>query len=241
MRRRITFGTIGLITISAIVIVGCSKDDELEMYKELDVTSNTPITRSTSMDGFEINSGGYDTSYKNVPKNENECMLNAMIQIAVDNRIPIKYETCDSKGNPKIVNKTIGQNYPASSAYEYVKSIAKCYQQSTYDSNGNETTGYYNGGAMVPSVAAQVGKRTGILCGETITFSSYEALYDHISSARWKNEHGKGTYIINNNNDRHASICTGVKDGNIKIKSAEFGSGRFSEENNGNDSFVLIY
>lgn len=241
MKKEITFVTVGLITLSTVAIVGCSKDDELEVYDNLDVTKKTPLTRSTAMDGFEINSGGYDTSYKDVPKNEDECMLNAMIQIAVDKKIPIKCETYDNNGQLHMVNRTINQDYPASKAYDYVKRIAGCYTQSTYDSNGDETTEYYRGGAMTPSVAAQVGKRTGILSGEMMTFSSYEALYRHISSSEWKKEHGNGTYIINNNNDRHASICTGVKNDHINIKSAEFGSGRFNEGRNGSDSFVLIF
>lgn len=111
------------------------------------------------------------------------------------------------------------------------------------DENGNidETYVPYTGGAMKPSLAAEVGKQSGILSGETLYFGSYEDMLSHLSSTEWSSKHPGGTYIICSHLDNHASICTGVKNGVISIKSAQNGREKMDPTKHNYVGFTIVY
>lgn len=51
--KRILFPSLAMLAIATVTVVGCNKDDELEEYDtNLDISHNTPTTRSVAEDGF---------------------------------------------------------------------------------------------------------------------------------------------------------------------------------------------
>ena len=74
-----------MLAIVAIIVVSCNENEELDDFYSLDVTSRTPITKSSMADyepGASQTIGGSTTSPYTVPENEDECMLYAIISIA---------------------------------------------------------------------------------------------------------------------------------------------------------------
>jgi hypothetical protein len=215
-----------LIAAGCIFFVGCDKDsDPLDESSDLDANHMVQLsTRSAPQDIIQNN-----FSFKVVPKEENECMLNAMLQIAVDKHL-------------KVFGKYISSDNPASSAYAEVKEYAMNYVKT--DENGNRVPGYkqYEGGEMLPSLAAETGKKSGILSGNTLHFDSYEKMQETISSEQWRNNHPDGTYIINSESEKHSSICTGfTKDGTVKTKSAQYGYNKMDPTKNNYTGFTIVY
>lgn len=221
-----------LIAAGCIFFVGCDKDsDPLDESSDLDANHMVQLsTRSAPQDIIQNNGPKIDPN-KVVPKEENECMLNAMLQIAVDK-------------HKKVLGSYIGERYPAECAYNDVKERAMNYVKT--DENGNRVPGYeqYKGGDMLPSLAAVIGKQCGILSGNTLHFESYEKMQETISSERWRNNHPDGTYIISSESEKHASICTGfTKDGTVTIKSAEHNNKSTSMDPTKNNytGFTIVY
>ena len=214
---------------SSILIVGCSEDTDLFETADLDVNQTVPLaTRSNPQDIYTGNQPQKE-SYLNVPKEEGECMLNAIIQIAVDK-------------NKKVFGHSISERYPASYAYEVVKECAMDYVK--MDSNGNPDPTYvpYTGGAMTPSLAAEVGRKSGILSGQVLYFESYTAMQEHLNAYAWKSAHPAGTYIINSDGEQHASICTEIREnGDIRIKSAQYGTSTMNPKNENYKGFSIIF
>ena len=198
--------------IIASVSTSCGNDSELfiEDSSSLDINLCVPLTRSSPQ---EINDGHNPYSYRNVPYNENECMLNAIIQIAV-------------KKGKRVFNNRINSTYTAASAYKAVRDYAMDYFPE--DDPNYEA---YKGGPMTASLAAICGKASGILEGNTILFDSYTSLHTHISNSEWKEKHENGTYIVSSVADEHASVCNGVNNKNeIEIYSAQYKSGKIDPE-----------
>jgi hypothetical protein len=219
-----------LIAAGCIFFVGCDKDsDPLDESSDLDANHMVRLsTRNAPIDIITNNSPQVDPN-KVVPKEENECMLNAMLQIAVDK-------------NMKVYGKSINGGHSASSAYAEVKEHAMNYIET--DENGNRDPNYeqYEGGAMVPSLAAKIGKESGILSGNTLPFNSYEEMQAYVSSPEWRSNHPDGTYIISSEGQEHASICTGFdKKGNVKIKSAQDGSSTMKSGKKEYTGFTVVY
>ena len=215
-----------LIAAGCIFFVGCDKDsDPLDESSNLDANHMVRLsTRSAPFDLVQNNS-----NYKTVPKEENECMLNAMLQIAIDKHL-------------KVFGTYISSENPAEKAYNKVKNCAMNYVKT--DENGNRVPGYeqYKGGDMLPSLAAVIGKQCGILSGNTLHFESYEKMQETISSEQWRNNHPDGTYIISSEGQKHASICTGFdKKGNVKIKSAQDGPDTMKSGNKEYTGFTVVY
>lgn len=192
----------------------------------LDVNQTVPLfKRNSQFDIIQNNS-----NYRDVPKEKDECMLNAMLQIAVDQR-------------KKVFGKTISSEYSAAEAYEKVKKCAMDYVKTDASGNSDPTYVPYTGGAMLPSLAAEIGKQSGILEGGIMHFESYEDMKAFLSTEEWREKHSDGSYIINSESERHASICTGIaKDGNIKIKSAENRGGSTMNPNKVDyTGFTVVY
>ena len=220
---------LSLIAASCIFFVGCDNNsDPFDESNDLD--ANHMVRLSTRSAPFDIVTGTPVDPNFVVPKEEDECMLNAMLQIAVDKKM-------------NVYGKPINGNRPASSAYAEVKQHAMDYIKK--DKQGNPVPGYerYKGGEMVPSLAAEIGKESGILTSETtLHFKSYEEMQAYISSSEWRNNHKDGTYIINSEGQKHASICTGFdKKGNVKIKSAEDGLKTMHSGNKEYTGFTVVY
>lgn len=242
MKQRIIIASLGMLAISAITFVSCSKDDELDGFNSLDISDRTPTTRS-SMSDFEP---ARQPSPYEVPQNENECMLYAIISIAASKRIPITYVTSDGHGGYQTKTKKIGQDgFTATDAYNYVKGLATGQSWTPCDVYGNpipDAEPYnYTGGAMAPSVARSIGEKSGILKGTTMYFNTYEELQAYISTPSFKKDHPSGTYIINSDSAGHAVIGKGVDNkGNVKYSDANHGSSKYkdSEKNGG---WTLIF
>ena len=233
------FASMGMLAISAITVISCSKDEEFDDQYNLSVEFRTPKTRSSS-NGVETESSG--NGYQKVPTYENECMLWSILSIAVNKGATLTF----ADFNGSTTYKKIGNHYSASTAYRDVKALAIGQQWYEEDENGNTVTKTYQGGAMPPSIAANISKSAGIMEGVTVNFETYDQLYNFITNPSWANKHPAGTYIISNNKERHASVCNGVTDkGNIKLQenydSSTPQSTRYSNKRNGNDGFVLIY
>ena len=189
--RKSILASMGVLAMVAVTVIGCSKDEEWEDQYNLDVEYRTPTTRS-SANGIEIGSSGpglYD-----IPQYENECMLYAIVNIAKMNRIPIN----QTNGRDP---RTIGtDNYSAASAYENLRRRATGQSWTPCDVYGKPIEGeesyQYTGGAMAPSVAASIGRDSGILKGGIMYFSSYDEMYAVISSVSFQSEHPNGTYYF---------------------------------------------
>ncbi|WP_130894191.1 hypothetical protein [Paraprevotella xylaniphila] len=223
-----------IVAASVTFMVGCNDDsDFFDEPAGLDVNQTVPLFKRNSQ--FDITTGNQlPPSTFDVPKEEDECMLNAILQIAVDKK-------------KKVFGRTIGRDaqgniYTAAQAYAEVKKFAMEYKK--VDGNGNVDANYqpYTGGAMKPSLAAEIGRQSGILKGEILSFDSYEEMQAHVSTSEWKKAHPGGTYIINSNSEQHASICTGVnKNGIISIKSAENGRSKMNPDKYDYTGFSIIY
>lgn len=128
MKKKIFLASLAMLAIVAIIVVSCNENEELDDFYSLDVTSRTPITKSSMADyepGASQTIGGSTTSPYTVPENEDECMLYAIISIAASRHIPITYRESDGSGGYKKSTKTIGRNgFTATQAYNYVKSMA---------------------------------------------------------------------------------------------------------------------
>lgn len=94
MKKKIFLASLAMLAIVAIIVVSCNENEELDDFYSLDVTSRTPITKSSMADyepGASQTIGGSTTSPYTVPENEDECMLYAIISIAASRHIPITY------------------------------------------------------------------------------------------------------------------------------------------------------
>ncbi|MDO4172941.1 MAG: hypothetical protein Q4D28_09600, partial [Prevotellaceae bacterium] len=180
------------------------------------------------------------------PQNENECMLHAIISIAVSKHIPIKYVTLDSNGNEQSITKEIGKGgFTATDAYNYVKGLATGHSWTPCDDYGkpiiNSTPYIYTGGEMAPSVAKAIGQKSGILKGGIEHFDTYEKLQEYINTASFKQEHPNGTYIINSSSGKHATVGKGVdNNGNIRYSDAEHYSSKYKDSER-TGSWTLIF
>lgn len=238
MRKILFLASIGMLSIGAITMVGCSKNDELdELDYNLDVSSMAPMTRSSSIDfesGATQTLGGSSTSPYEVPIYENECMLWAILTIAKNNHLPITMS--DGK-----TTKYIGSGYTAEQAYNYVKGLATSRTYPTCDVKGKPIDGAspysYGGGEMPPSIAQSIGQQSGILKGGSIYFSSYSDLQMYIQNCDLKS----GTYIICSDTGKHAAVGKGTdKKGNIRYSDADHNSSKYKESEQGG-GWTLIY
>lgn len=187
--------------VATVYMASCESDPFMEDFSSLDINSCVPLTRSSPQ---EINNS---FSYRNIPKDTSECMLNAITRIALFNGKPV-------------FNKYIHPGYTASDAYYALRDSAIHYSQ---DKTKYEIS--YNGGAMMPSLGAEVGKKSGILNGTILRFSNYDELYRYLSNPEWKYDR-KSIISCTYNGNSHASVCQGVKDDYIKIYSAQNGNDR---------------
>lgn len=95
---------------------------------------------------------------------------------------------------------------------------------------------------MTPSLAAEVGRKSGILSGQVLYFESYTAMQEHIVTSAWQDAHPAGTYIINSDGEQHASICSEIRDnGDIRIKSAQYGTSTMNPKNENYKGFSIIF
>ena len=249
MKKKIFLASLAMLAIVAIIVVSCNENEELDDFYSLDVTSRTPITKSSMADyepGASQTIGGSTTSPYTVPENEDECMLYAIISIAASRHIPITYRESDGSGGYKKSTKTIGRNgFTATQAYNYVKSMATGQDWTPCDVDGNPIEGAetynYTGGAMAPSVARSIGEKSGILQGTQMHFNSYNELKTYISTAEFKNNHPSGSYIISSDSGEHAVIGKGVdRKGNIIYSDAKNSRSKFKDsEKTGSWTFIF--
>ena len=150
--------------IVASVSTSCGNDSDLFMEdpNSLDINFHVPLTRSSPQE--LINS----TSYKEVPVEANECMLNALLKIAVINGIPV-------------YQRYINSTYTAKQAYYAVRDSAIKYSQ-----NSSLYEKPYGGGAMTPKLGAEVGEKSNILHGNLIKISNFNELYRLLSNPEWQ-------------------------------------------------------
>lgn len=233
--KKFTLLATSIIPIMAIVVVSCEKDDELNEFNyDLDVNSNVTLTKSVQSPPYETGAtqtlGGTDKY--SIPIYEDECMMYAMISIAKQKKSTITYLEQNSMGGYKEKHGKIG-NVSASVIYEGVKNVASVGEWSPYDNKGNVTpvdqTNHYSGGEMLPSMACEVGKKSGILDGKQIYFSSYEEMENYIKNPTFQINHPAGTYIICSDSEAHATIGKGIdRNGNIKYSDATHSNSKYS-------------
>lgn len=239
MKKKFIMFAIGFFAIATITtIVSCNKDCDYDNFYGLDINDNTPLTRNTA---FEISPPQNDTA-RNVPVMKDECMLYAIVKIAVNNKL--KFQAPSAKTG-EWAERTVGNGYSAATAYNDVKSIATQNTWPVCDVNGNPIAGEkkqsYMGGAMPLSIGAAVGKQTGILKGGIIHFDSYDQVISYISSSQWKGEHSNGSYLISNDSAKHVGICNGVsKKGNLRYSDSD-GANNYTKKKNGSDAWTVIY
>lgn len=83
---------------------------------------------------------------------------------------------------------------------------------------------------------------SGILSGQVLYFESYTAMQEHLNAYAWKSAHPAGTYIINSDGEQHASICTEIREnGDIRIKSAQYGTSTMNPKNENYKGFSIIF
>ncbi len=242
MKKKFIMFATGIFAIATITtIVSCNKDSDYDSFCGLDINDNTPLTRSIAN---ETGSGIEDSS-KVIPINKDECMLYAIVRMAERNNIPIKVKE-NKDGQLVESEKKIGPNYYASSAYEYIKSIATQNTWPVCDVNGNPIAGEnpqsYSGGAMPLSIGAAVAQQAGILSGTIMHFDSYDEVISFINTPQWKYEHPDGSYLISNDSEKHVGICDGVSSGgNLKYIDANAGDHKYTKKKNGNDEWTVIF
>ena len=241
-----TFAAVAAI-VAASSFISCSSDAESDdYYYNLDVTSRTPTTRSLNTEiegcGATQTFGNQPPSNKTIPTYNGECMLWSILNVALEKKTEVPY--INNQG--KTEYRKIGNNYPASDAYDYVKGLALGQQWYEQGDNGQSICNTYQGGAMPISIAADIAGKSGIMEGITVQFDTYDELYKYITNPSWSEKHPAGTYIINNNTKNHASVCIGTtKGGDVRLKtnpaSADNQDKRYSSEKNGEDGYVLMY
>jgi len=239
MKKKLIMASIGMLAISVTTIISCGKDEDFDESCELDVEFRTPITKSSQIDSeFETSAtqtiGNQTNNKYAIPKNEDECMLYAILSIAKKNNIPITIIELDKKTGEFIKKTgTIGRTFTGAQAYEGVKNYATSQEWPQCDVEGrvhpNSISYKYNGGTMAPSVAKSIGKQSGILQGAIMHFDSYEALNTCMLNPDFNAKHPKGTYIICNEN--HAAVCNGVdRNGNIKYTDANNDNAKYRKD-----------
>lgn len=81
MKKGLILASMGMLAISTITVVGCSKDEELDNFYNLDVEFRTPMTRSAQMDwegGDPNKQRAYENKqYTSLP---NCCGLTTMVE-----------------------------------------------------------------------------------------------------------------------------------------------------------------
>lgn len=230
-----------MIAISVVTIVGCNKDEVFDDYYEnLDVSNNTPLTRSGSMDYEGNGQSYYNNNAYTPPTYDNECVLWSLITIAVNKGS--KINVVNNKNN-SVSTKKISRSYTATNAYNYVKSLAI---GQTWTSEEDGLVHTYVGGAMPNSIAANIAKQSGILEGIEQKFNSYEDLYAFITNPTWSKAHPDGTYLISNMTIGHTTVCNGCnKNGSIKLEINNNSSANqesvYSKEKNATNVYCLIY
>ena len=241
MKKNVVYASMGMLVISAFTVVSCSEDEELDDFYNLDISSRTPITKSTQADwesGASQTIGG--TNPYAIPVNENECMLYALIKIASSQKIKINYVNNDGKEE----HKEIGGKFSAEKAYNYVKSLATSQEWDPCDVYGNPIPDgdkyRYQGGAMAPSVAVEIGRESGILNGGYIHFSTFDDMQAHISSPEFQKDHPDGTYIICSEGSAHAAVGGLNRKGNVTYTDANNSSSTYKDSEK-NGSWTLIF
>lgn len=247
MKKMLIWVSMGILAISVITAVGCSKDEEVDDFYNLDVEFRIPMTRSAQMDwedgGASQTIGGSNIPYNTVPTYDNECMLWAIVNIALtkgQGTVTIKGDNGENK------KMKISTSYTASNYYDYVKGIAIGQDYSVLGDNGESVNKTYQGGAMPSSIGIETARQAGIMEGVVRRFFSYNELYNYITDPIWKANHPDGTYMISNVTKQHASVCTGTsKSGNIKLKvnySSDAPQDRkYTSKDNANDEYELMY
>lgn len=232
------------MTANTIFLGSCSQEDDYyddEMY----TLAEPMITRNGQIETQAFQTYGTSNSLYNVPQNKSECMLYAIISIATKKGIPITYQIPDGQGGYTQTIKKIGkEGFSASDAYAQVKLMATSKSWVPCDVYGNpipnEEPYRYTEGEMAPSIAATIGKQSGILKGHILYFESYKALQTYMSTDSFNIQHPSGTYIINSTSGRHATVGRGVdKNGNVKYYDAEY-TGKYKPEQQ-IGSWTLIY
>lgn len=241
---------IAMVTLLALTTVSCTKEDQFDdFYNDLSVDNNVPLTKSAeSPEGDGQHLGGGDTD--EVPQLENECFLNAMVTMAKRRQISVTIIDTDDNGNVRTKSYPFGGRYSPAFIYDKVRTMA---MSGTYavcdtngaqmsDSNGNPMTETYSGGAMTATMAAEVGKRAGILKGERRSCIPFNELVQLLKDSSWKSEHPNGSYLIGDQTGEHAYICNGVtSSGAIKVYSAKGGDEELTQKSHGCGLFTLIY
>lgn len=240
MNREKTLFMTCVLGMGMFAVVGCDQgDDDLNEYDvSLDVSKRTSLTKSNAM---WVEPGSTPSLY-DVPVEEDECMLHAIITIATNRRIPITY----TDGSGKEIKSVVGEKgFSASQAYSKVKKMATSQNWPQCDVYGNpipNSESYeYNGGAMSPSVAAAIGKQSGIMEGVILYFESYEQLLDYVSKSSFKAAHPDGSYIISSEYQQHAAIGEGV-DSKGRLRYSDVGKeNERYKENEQKGCWTLIY
>lgn len=197
------------VVIIASVSSSCENDSEIFMEDPncLDIDLCVPLTRSSPQEIID------EFTYRDVPVESNECILNALLRIAVTYNRPI-------------FGKRISPTYTANRAYYAVRDSAIKYSQ-----NRSKYEESYNGGSMIPSLGAEVGGKSNILNGELRHFSNYDELYRFLNNPEWKNNN-KCIINFTYEGNSHASICKGTRDDyTIKIFSTQYGDERMNSTN----------
>ncbi|MBQ8866270.1 MAG: hypothetical protein IJ013_00915 [Bacteroidaceae bacterium] len=189
-------------TIVASVSTSCGNESEpfMEDPNSLDINLLVPLTRSSPQEITD------NFTYREVPVETNECMLNALLRIAVLNSKPV-------------FGRRISPTYTAKQAYYAVRDSAVGYSQ-----NKSKYENSYTNGAMTPSLGAEVGEKSGILTGKIRKFSNYDDLYRFLNDGEWAHD-GKCIINFTHEGNSHSSICKGAKNNyTIKVHSTQYGT-----------------
>ena len=243
------FATV-FVTTTMAQLASCSQDDD---YYDSDMYTLAEMGTRLGGDGDEIGAtqtfsfNSNTPSYDYVPVNEYECALWALITVAKNKKTSFTYY--DQTGH--LQTKPINENFSASAAYDYAKNVATNRTWSVYDENGypidnSDTLKYSGTGDMNSHITAGLAKELGIMEGRLLSFESFQAIRDYISTPEWVNSHPKGTYIILSEKYQHTSVCEGVNSkGAIKIENSSGATDvprrKYTSENSGEGKFYLIY
>lgn len=229
-----------ILGLCVLCLTNCNQEDDKELFDSLDVSSHTSLTRSSAVDyeSGATQSFGEKKNPYTVPVNQSECMLWAILTIAVDKKIPI------TMSDGKTI-KTIDNEYTAEEAYNYIKSIATGKNFPACDVNGNIIDGHepynYSGGAMFPSIAKSIGQQSGILKGGYIHFNSYDELQGYIQQNIQIGTLKPGSYIICSEDGKHATVGKGIdKNGKLKYTDSSHISAKYNESDKVG-GWTLIY
>lgn len=235
-----------LLSICVVAVVSCSKEDDLDdIFHDLDVSSNVPLTKSSDPEGTDQHLGG--PRWNDVPEEPNECVLNAFIRMAIKNKISLKIIT--DEGTETININSYGDQNSATNAYYKVRDYAMTHGVPMYDTNGipqtdssgNQVCKKYSGGAMTSSMALSLAKNIGLpILGRSFEYHSFKKLSEALNEMDL--ETLKGKCLICNITQSHACLFNGIdKKGRIIGLSAGDSEEKYSQEKNAEDEFMVIY